>query len=117
MRDVDGVPVLVAKTSGPLRAGLMFRVGRADETLATGGITHLVEHLALHRHGVTDYHYNGMTGVTTTNFITQGTPEAVVAFLNGVCAGLRDLHQILSSFNQPIDRPRSGGFSSHGSSY
>ena len=91
MKDVDGVPTLVAKTTGPMRAGLVFRVGRADETLATGGITHLVEHLALHRHGVADYHYNGTTGVTTTSFLTQGTPEAVIAFLHGVCASLRDL--------------------------
>jgi zinc protease len=91
MTDVDGVPTLVTKTTGPMRAGLVFRVGRADETLATGGITHLVEHLALHRHGVADYHYNGTTGVTTTSFLTQGTPEAVVAFLHGVCASLRDL--------------------------
>ncbi|GIJ75062.1 M16 family metallopeptidase [Virgisporangium ochraceum] len=91
MRDVDGVPTLVAKTSGPMQAGLVFRVGRADETLPTAGITHLVEHLTLHRQGVADYHYNGATGVTTTTFLTQGAPESVVAFLHGVCAGLRDL--------------------------
>ncbi|MGI5176734.1 insulinase family protein [Dactylosporangium sp. CA-152071] len=95
MTDVDGVPVLLGAAPGPLRAGLMFRVGVADETAATAGITHLVEHLALHRLGVADYHYNGMTGSTTTQFVTQGTPEAVVAFLHGVCAGLRAL---------PVDR-------------
>lgn len=91
MKDVDGVPTLLAKTTGPMRAGLVFRVGRADETLATAGVTHLVEHLALHRHGVADYHYNGTTGVTTTSFLIQGTSEAIVEFLHGVCASLRDL--------------------------
>jgi len=30
-----------------MRAGLLFRTGVADETLATVGITHLIEHLAL----------------------------------------------------------------------
>ncbi|KKK06504.1 hypothetical protein LQ51_07825 [Micromonospora sp. HK10] len=91
MLEVDGVPVLMAPTSGPMRAGLMFRVGRVDETLATSGITHLVEHLALHRHGTPDYHYNGMTSATTTQFVIQGAGDAIVAYLNDVCAGLRDL--------------------------
>ncbi|GAB3827901.1 insulinase family protein [Dactylosporangium cerinum] len=93
--EVDGVPVLLTPMAGPLRAGLVFRVGVADETAATAGITHLVEHLVLHRHGVADYHYNGMTGATITQFVTQGTPEAVTEFLHGVCAGLRAL---------PVDR-------------
>ncbi|MGY0235056.1 insulinase family protein [Longispora urticae] len=95
MTEIDGVPVLFAPSPGPTRAGLVFRVGRADETLATAGITHLVEHLALHRHGTADYHYNGSTSATTTEFISQGTPESVVTFLADVCAGLRDL---------PLDR-------------
>lgn len=89
--EVDGVPVLLAPTSGPARAGLVFRVGSADEHLAISGITHLVEHLALYRHGVADYHYNGTTGVTTTTFLMQGTPDEIVTFVNGVCASLRDL--------------------------
>lgn len=93
--DVDGVPVLFAPSPGPMRAGLVFRVGVADETAATVGITHLVEHLALHRLGVADYHYNGSTSATVTQFVTQGTPETVTGFLHGVCAGLRAL---------PVDR-------------
>jgi zinc protease len=92
---VDGIPVLRASTAGAMRAGLMFRVGNADESLTTNGVTHLVEHLALHRHGATDYHYNGATGATTTQFLIQGSPDDVVTFLNGVCASLRDL---------PLDR-------------
>jgi hypothetical protein len=93
--DIDDVPVLFAPAPGPMRAGLVFRVGGVDETLATAGITHLVEHLALHRHGSAGYHYNGITAATTTQFVTKGTPETVVAFLNGVCASLRKL---------PVDR-------------
>ncbi|WP_426504981.1 M16 family metallopeptidase [Dactylosporangium sp. McL0621] len=89
--EVDGVPVLLAPYAGPMRAGLMFRVGRADETAATAGVTHLVEHLALHNQGGLEHDTNGMTGLTTTQFVTQGRPEAVAAFLHAVCAGLRAL--------------------------
>jgi hypothetical protein len=45
---VDGVPVFWTKSGDEMRAGLMFRAGRADESLARGGITHMIEHLALY---------------------------------------------------------------------
>ncbi|MER7673136.1 insulinase family protein [Kitasatospora sp. NPDC096128] len=93
--EVDGIETVLAPGTGPLRAGLMFRIGRADETLATAGITHLVEHLALHRHGLTVYHFNGATSATETHFVVEGSPAEVVSYLNGVCAALRDL---------PLDR-------------
>ncbi|MFB6392965.1 M16 family metallopeptidase [Polymorphospora lycopeni] len=90
--EVDGVPTLLAPNpNGPLIAGLTFRVGQADETLARAGITHLLEHLALHQFGLTDYHYNGSTGAVVTHFHTQGSPEKVTAFVNGVCAALGNL--------------------------
>jgi predicted Zn-dependent peptidase len=88
---VNGIRTVLAPASGRLTAGLLFRVGRADETLATSGITHLVEHLALHRHGLSDLHYNGATANTYTHFHVTGTPADVVEYLNGVCAALRDL--------------------------
>ncbi|MEW2582571.1 insulinase family protein [Streptomyces virginiae] len=88
---VDGVRTLLAPRSGPVTAGLLFRVGRADETLATSGITHLVEHLALHRHGMGDLHYNGATAAAHTLFAVTGTAADVVEYLNGVCAALREL--------------------------
>jgi len=88
---VDGIPTLLAPGTGPARGGITFRVGRADETLARSGITHVIEHLALHRLGLTDYHYNGTTGATVTHFFSQGSPEAVAEFLTSVCAALVDL--------------------------
>ena len=48
--EIDGIPVL-ATPDGPVAAGITFRVGYADETLARHGITHLTEHLALYRLG------------------------------------------------------------------
>jgi predicted Zn-dependent peptidase len=87
-----GVPTLYAPSSGnEITAGLFFRVGRADETLATAGITHLVEHLALHRLGLSDLHYNGATANAYTLFHVTGSEEEVVRYLNTVCAALRDL--------------------------
>ena len=93
--EIDGVPTFFAHRPGPISAGLTFRVGRADETLATSGITHLVEHLALYRHGVADYHYNGATASLFTVFAVQGSAEHVVEYLTGVCDGLARL---------PLDR-------------
>lgn len=86
--DADGVPGVFARTGGPIKAGLAFRVGFADEPLPKRGITHLIEHLALHSAGVADYHYNGATGVEHTYFHLQGSEADIVAFLNGVCASL-----------------------------
>jgi predicted Zn-dependent peptidase len=76
-------------------AGLTFRVGRADETLARGGITHLIEHLVLHRMELPDQHFNGTTSPLTTTFYVQGDPDEITHFFALVCGGLRDL---------PIDR-------------
>ncbi len=88
---VDGVPTLLSPTTGPTHAGLAFRVGFADEPLTRRGITHLIEHLALHHVGVADYHYNGATGVEYTFFHMQGTADEIAKFLTGVCTALHDL--------------------------
>lgn len=88
---VDGIPTLFAYAPGPMRAGLVFRVGVADETLSRAGITHLVEHLALHRQGLADYHFNGETKAAFTHFYMEGAEHEVVAYLQGVCASLCDL--------------------------
>ncbi|MDG4763995.1 insulinase family protein [Solwaraspora sp. WMMD406] len=89
--DVDGVPALLAATSGPTHAGLMFRVGQADETLARRGLTHLLEHLVLYPLGAADYHYNGTTGSVVTHFHLQGSASDITTFLTGVCTSLRQL--------------------------
>ncbi|MGW0424382.1 M16 family metallopeptidase [Streptomyces sp. NPDC003015] len=88
---VHGIPTLFAPRPGQITAGLAFRVGHADETLPTSGITHLVEHLALYRLGLSDLHYNGATADTYTLFHVTGDEEDVVTYLNSVCAALRDL--------------------------
>ncbi|NMO57043.1 insulinase family protein [Actinoplanes sp. TBRC 11911] len=107
--EVDGVPTLLAPADGPMRAGLVFRVGQADETLARKGITHLVEHLALFSFGATDYHYNGVTGNAYTLFHTQGDSEEIATFLTGVCASLRDLPMTRVATEKEILRTEASG--------
>ncbi len=63
--EVDGVPTVWAPSEGELTAGLVFRVGRADETWARSGITHLVEHLALHASERPYVSQNGIVGAST----------------------------------------------------
>ncbi|WP_051801326.1 insulinase family protein [Streptomyces sp. NRRL F-525] len=91
LTEVHGIPTLFAYAPGPMRAGLVFRVGTADETLARAGVTHLVEHLALYRHGLAGYHYNGATKAAFTHFHVEGAEHEIVAYLHGVCASLTDL--------------------------
>ena len=91
LTEVHGIPTLFAYAPGPMRAGLVFRVGTADETLARAGVTHLVEHLALYRHGLAGYHYNGATKAAFTHFHVEGAEHEIVAYLHGVCASLADL--------------------------
>jgi hypothetical protein len=107
--EVDGVPTLLAPTHGPMHAGLIFRVGRADETLATAGITHLVEHLALYRHGLPDYHFNGATESVFTSFHMQGGEGDVVAFLAGVCDSLVDMPMDRLAVEKEILRTEAAG--------
>ncbi len=59
--EVCGIRTLIAPADGPLTAGLVFRVGCADEPLSRRGLTHLVEHLALHRQGLIEHDANAAT--------------------------------------------------------
>jgi hypothetical protein len=93
--EADGVPVLLAPRAGNTTGGIIFRVGSAHETLATSGITHLVEHLALREQVLSEAHLNGHTHADVTVFHVAGSTTDVVTYLNDVCAALRDL---------PVDR-------------
>ena len=90
-RDVDGVPVLTSNVPGPLRGVLLFRVGQADESLPTRGITHLVEHLALTATARGPHAFNGATGDVFTSFVVSGDPTDVAQHLGQVCTALHDL--------------------------
>jgi zinc protease len=87
----DGVLTLFVEQEGPTSAGLVFRVGEADESLAVRGLTHLVQHLALQDAvGSAQVHEHGSTNLVHTEFHATGTPAEVVRVLNAVCEALRD---------------------------
>lgn len=95
LTEVDGVPCFWADAPGPCAAGLLFRVGRADELLANAGLTRLVEQLALAGLGRRRHDHDGRVGSTITSFYATGEPGEIVAFIGLVCRALQHL---------PVDR-------------
>ncbi|MGH3103948.1 MAG: hypothetical protein ACRDN6_07630 [Gaiellaceae bacterium] len=89
--EVDGVPVFWAETPEPFTACVYFRVGRVDETFATAGITHMVEHLAMPAHDLADFEMNAAAGTIHTSFYATGTREEVAGFLQERCEQLAGL--------------------------
>ena len=93
--DRGSVPVFWADAPEPFAAGLVFRVGRAFETLARAGITHLVEHLAIPARTSLGYDCNGTVTGSYTTVWAEGEQEPVLAFLREVAERLASL---------PLDR-------------
>lgn len=93
--EVDGLPVFSVDGPRPFTAHLVFRVGMYDENIRDRGITHLVEHLALHALRDTEINFNGSVGTHLTTFVAQGHPDEVGEFLRRVA---RSIHQL------PLDR-------------
>jgi zinc protease len=88
---LGGVPAFWIETPPPYSAGLIFRVGRADETLATSGLTHLVEHLAIF--GVDERlrgAVHGHVALTETHFYARGDKEDVQLALSRIASVLGD---------------------------
>ena len=89
------MPLYTVEAPGPRRAVLAFRVGRADETLAWAGLTHLVEHLALLSFKEQPYGYGGQVEGARTLFYVQGSDAEIREFFDRLCENLRAL---------PLDR-------------
>lgn len=88
---VDGVPAFWVDTGRPtLSASLVFRQGVVDETLATTGWNHLLEHLALHGRASGPLHVNGAVTLQHTRLDLHGPPERVVAELASLSRWLGD---------------------------
>ena len=90
--EVAGIPAFVVP-DGPRVpvAGLTFRVGRADETAATAGLSHLVEHLALPATTATPFDFNGTVDTLFTSFFASGDLHELREFLTSTGGLLRDL--------------------------
>ena len=93
--EVDGVPVLWSEAITNPTFALQFRVGRASERPADGGITHIVEHLVMATLGDPRYEHNAFVDDTRTVFFASGLPSEVVGFAGAIGAALDAL---------PIDR-------------
>jgi hypothetical protein len=89
--DIDGVPVFSAPGPARATAALVFGVGIRDETYATLGITHLIEHLAMGALPKSHLECNATVDVESTVFYASGRPQAVAEFVTRVCASLADL--------------------------
>jgi predicted Zn-dependent peptidase len=91
MTMVDGVAVFHAEGPAPFSAGVVFGVGRRDETFAKGGLSHLVEHLTMREIGRTSLESNAAVHADVTEFTAIGRPERVSEFLCRVCEVLSEL--------------------------
>jgi zinc protease len=89
--EVNGVNTVWTQAEGPLRAGLIFRTGRVDETLITAGHTHLIEHMAMARMSNFTQTSNGFVSGPFTGFVTMGRPEDVSTFFRILCEDLASL--------------------------
>ena len=89
--DIDGVPVFTAPGPGRATAALVFGVGIRDESYATLGVTHLIEHLAMGTLPKSHLDSNATVDVESTVFYASGRPQAVADFVTRVCAALSDL--------------------------
>ncbi|QTE30626.1 peptidase M16 family protein [Pengzhenrongella sicca] len=87
-RDLDGLTVLSAPAPAPFTATLVFAVGRRHEAFLTGGITHLVEHLAMSAVGRPMLECNGQVQLGHTTFTATGNADDVVEVLRRLAAAL-----------------------------
>ena len=87
----NGVPIFWAEAPPPFTAALVFRVGRADETLRTAGVTHLVEHLAFPIEDRPQLELNGMVDHIETAFWASGSRERVRSFVSEISSALSAL--------------------------
>lgn len=90
--ELDGVPLFWCEPPHGMSpaVGVVFRVGRADETVATGGISHVVEHLALSTQPAPGAFHNGVVETVTTSFWLDGGRPTLGSFLESLCARLAD---------------------------
>lgn len=89
--EIDGVPLLWAPADGLTRVALVFRVGSADEPFARGGLSHIVEHLAMFSLDEPIYQCNGFVDQIGTVFHASGEREEMAEFVEGVSRALSAL--------------------------
>jgi hypothetical protein len=86
--ELEGVPLYHLPMPGATILTLAFRVGRADEPVIRGGMTHLAEHLILTSIGDALDHSNGTTEAFRVTFTVRGSPAQASRFLRDVCEAI-----------------------------
>lgn len=86
----SGVPVFALPSGRTPSATLYFRAGFADETLATSGWLHLLEHLAVHSSEHADVRCNAAVGLCLTEFSVTGRETDVLRFLGELSTWLAE---------------------------
>lgn len=89
--EIDGIPTFWADAPGPFQGSLIFRCGRADEALRSGGISHMTEHLAIYPFDRLPHAHGGFVDDTRTVFHATGEPDEVGAYLSDICRNLGEL--------------------------
>jgi hypothetical protein len=89
--EIDGLPVFSAPGPDRVTAALVFGVGIRDETFATAGVTHLVEHLVMGTLPKSHLQCNAMVDIDVTVFYATGKSDAVRGFVEAICRALTDL--------------------------
>jgi hypothetical protein len=88
--EVAGIRCFWGAAPPPYTATLVFRVGRADETLATSGITHLSEHLLMPAEPPRELDRNARVENLFAVFWAHGTERRALRFLEQTAALMRD---------------------------
>lgn len=88
---IDGIDTFWKSVAGPLQAALMFRVGAADESFPTVGLTHLLEHLIYARMPVLHHEHNGEVRLFSTSLTLEGSEAEVTDALAGISRAITEL--------------------------
>jgi zinc protease len=82
--EIDGVPAYIGNNTGPVVAGLAFRVGTVDEAPFERGLTAVVAELAAIDVDTVEFD----AGMTVTSFVARGSADEVSDALAAVCRAL-----------------------------
>jgi hypothetical protein len=86
--ELDDVPLFHLPMAGATILTIAFRVGRADEPVIRGGMTHLAEHLVMTSVSDSLDHSNGTTEPYRVTFTLRGSPRDASRFLREVCSAI-----------------------------
>jgi Peptidase M16 inactive domain len=86
--ELDGIPLFHLPAAGSTTLSLQFRVGRADEPVQHGGMTHLAEHLVMSAASRGTETSNGTTEPFRLTFIARGSPADATRFLRDICRAI-----------------------------